>query len=111
MSPEKLQILLHFGRIVNFLYYIIFVTIFVVSGLTEFFRKSKQILNYILIFSFTPRIVTIASRSALCANEEVKKLKHNHLINEKCMELRKNKDSGEKRQKNDENKARFSSFS
>ena len=97
MNPEKLQILLHFGRIVNFLYYIIFVTICVVNELIEF-------------FSFTPRIVTIASRSALCANEEVKKLKHNHLINEKCMELRKNKDSGEKRQKNDENKARFSYF-
>ncbi|PAV58320.1 hypothetical protein WR25_14713 [Diploscapter pachys] len=70
----------------------------------------QQLVDEVVKTNFTPRIVTIASRSALCANEEVKKLKHNHLINEKCMELRKNKDSGEKRQKNDENKARFSSF-
>lgn len=39
---------------------------------------------------FQPRIVTCASRGTLCVNEEVKKLKLNHLINEKCMELRKN---------------------
>lgn len=39
---------------------------------------------------FQPRVVTCGSRGNLCVNDEVKKLKLNHLINEKCMELRKN---------------------
>ncbi|CAP35860.1 Protein CBR-CHL-1 [Caenorhabditis briggsae] len=59
---------------------------------------------------FQPRVVTCSSRGNLCVNEEVKKLKLNHLINEKCMELRKNgtsdkdkkqktEDGGEKKKK------------
>lgn len=61
-------------------------------------------------YRFKPRLVTIASRQALCANENVQKLKINHLINEKCMELRKNCGSCAKKSKTNENKVRRYSF-
>ncbi|EGT34656.1 hypothetical protein CAEBREN_18601 [Caenorhabditis brenneri] len=52
---------------------------------------------------FQPRVVTCGSRGTLCVNDEVMKLKLNHLINEKCMELRKNGTSEkEKKQKTEE---------
>lgn len=45
--------------------------------------------NTITRFRFAPRVITAASRQSLCANENVRRLKFSHLINEKCMELRK----------------------
>uniref|UniRef100_A0A1I7TMF7 DNA 5'-3' helicase n=1 Tax=Caenorhabditis tropicalis TaxID=1561998 RepID=A0A1I7TMF7_9PELO len=52
---------------------------------------------------FRPRVVTCGSRGTLCVNSEVTKLKLNHLINEKCMELRKNGMSDQdKKQKTEE---------
>ncbi|VDM59257.1 unnamed protein product [Angiostrongylus costaricensis] len=52
-----------------------------------------QVLNELkktsCIRRFLPRVVTAISRQTLCANENVRRLKYSHLINEKCMELRK----------------------
>ena len=50
----------------------------------------EQLIDELGKTRFLPRVVTCSSRGNLCVNEEVKKLKLNHLINEKCMELRKN---------------------
>uniref|UniRef100_A0A8R1HMI6 DNA 5'-3' helicase n=2 Tax=Caenorhabditis japonica TaxID=281687 RepID=A0A8R1HMI6_CAEJA len=54
----------------------------------------EQLVEELAKTRFRPRVVTCASRGTLCVNEDVKKLKLNHLINEKCMELRK-KESGD----------------
>ncbi|KAK5980252.1 ATP-dependent DNA helicase chl-1 [Trichostrongylus colubriformis] len=48
-----------------------------------------QLLEELHKTRFSPRIVTAASRQILCVNEDVTKLKFSHLINERCMELRK----------------------
>ncbi|KAJ1349516.1 hypothetical protein KIN20_005098 [Parelaphostrongylus tenuis] len=48
-----------------------------------------QLLDELKKTRFSPRIVTAVSRQTLCTNEIVRRLKHSHLINEKCMELRK----------------------
>ncbi|CAB3403194.1 unnamed protein product [Caenorhabditis bovis] len=69
----------------------------------------EQLLEELAKTRFRPRVVSCASRSTLCVNEQVTKLKLNHLINEKCMELRKNKlkePIGEKKSKNDEGKCK-----
>lgn len=63
----------------------------------------EQLIDELGKTRFQPRVVTCSSRGNLCVNEEVKKLKLNHLINEKCMELRKNGTSGkDKKQKTEE---------
>ncbi|CAD6196630.1 unnamed protein product [Caenorhabditis auriculariae] len=62
----------------------------------------EQLVEELKKTRFRPRIVTCSSRGTLCTNENVRKLKLNHLINEKCMELRRNKPSGEKKAKNNE---------
>ncbi|GMR42008.1 hypothetical protein PMAYCL1PPCAC_12203, partial [Pristionchus mayeri] len=48
-----------------------------------------QILQELGKTRFRPRVVSLASRSILCVNEEVVALKNNSLVNERCMELRK----------------------
>ncbi|CAI2348275.1 unnamed protein product [Caenorhabditis sp. 36 PRJEB53466] len=62
----------------------------------------EQLIEELAKTRFQPRVVTCASRGTLCVNENVKKLKLNHLINEKCMELRKNGSAGEKKQKTED---------
>ncbi|KAK6739707.1 hypothetical protein RB195_008292 [Necator americanus] len=49
----------------------------------------EQLLDELKKTRFAPRVVTAASRQTLCANDSVRHLKFSHLINEKCMELRK----------------------
>ncbi|CAJ0600257.1 unnamed protein product [Cylicocyclus nassatus] len=49
----------------------------------------EQLLDELKKTRFAPRVVTAASRQTLCANENVRRLKFSHLVNEKCMELRK----------------------
>ncbi|CAI4230534.1 unnamed protein product [Auanema sp. JU1783] len=63
----------------------------------------EQLVDELYKTDFKPRIVTIGSRQVLCVNEAVQKLKVGHLINEKCMELRKN-GSGSSKKAADENK-------
>lgn len=59
----------------------------------------EQLVDELAKTRFQPRVVTCSSRGNLCVNEDVKKLKLNHLINEKCMELRKNGGSSDKDKK------------
>ncbi|EYC25891.1 hypothetical protein Y032_0011g1444 [Ancylostoma ceylanicum] len=61
----------------------------------------EQLLDELKKTRFAPRVVTAASRQALCANENVRRLKFSHLINEKCMELRKGCSAEGKRSKID----------
>ncbi|KAE9420189.1 hypothetical protein Angca_005650, partial [Angiostrongylus cantonensis] len=56
-----------------------------------------QILDELKKTRFFPRVVTAISRQTLCSNENVHRLKYSHLINEKCMELRKTCNEKEKR--------------
>ncbi|KAK6029204.1 DEAD2 domain protein, partial [Ostertagia ostertagi] len=49
----------------------------------------EQLMDELKKTRFSPRVVTAASRQTLCVNEDVKRLKFSHLINERCMELRK----------------------
>ncbi|WKY00801.1 hypothetical protein Q1695_015100 [Nippostrongylus brasiliensis] len=49
----------------------------------------EQLLAELKKTRFHPRVVTAASRQTLCVNEKVHQLKFSHLINERCMELRK----------------------
>ncbi|VDL77240.1 unnamed protein product [Nippostrongylus brasiliensis] len=49
----------------------------------------EQLLAELKKTRFNPRVVTAASRQTLCVNEKVHQLKFSHLINERCMELRK----------------------
>uniref|UniRef100_A0A915BZN0 Helicase ATP-binding domain-containing protein n=2 Tax=Parascaris univalens TaxID=6257 RepID=A0A915BZN0_PARUN len=62
----------------------------------------QQFASEILKTRFRARIVTVGSRQALCVNDVVRSLKHSHLINEKCDELRQKKNAN-KRQKADQN--------
>ncbi|CAI5446543.1 unnamed protein product [Caenorhabditis angaria] len=69
----------------------------------------EQLIEELEKTRFRPRIVTCAARGTLCVNQDVQKLKLNHLINEKCMELRKNSGGGgEKKAKETEEKSRKS---
>ncbi|RCN47764.1 DNA repair helicase [Ancylostoma caninum] len=61
----------------------------------------EQLLDELKKTRFAPRVITAASRQALCANENVRRLKFSHLINEKCMELRKGCSTEGKRAKID----------
>nr|CDJ97591.1 DEAD2 domain containing protein [Haemonchus contortus] len=61
----------------------------------------EQLIDELKKTRFKPRIVTAASRQTLCANKDVTKLKFSHLINERCMELRKGCASEGKRMKLD----------
>ncbi|PIO71845.1 DNA repair helicase [Teladorsagia circumcincta] len=49
----------------------------------------EQLMDELKKTRFSPRVVTAASRQTLCVNEDVRRLKFSHLINERCMELRK----------------------
>ncbi|KAK0423304.1 hypothetical protein QR680_008071 [Steinernema hermaphroditum] len=65
----------------------------------------EQFLEEIRKTSFEPRVVQLASRQALCVNEEVRSLKNLNLMNERCLEMRKAKNSSQKTSKIDEEPA------
>ncbi|TKR64058.1 hypothetical protein L596_024654 [Steinernema carpocapsae] len=60
----------------------------------------EQLLEEIRKTSFNPRVVQLASRQALCVNEDVRSLKNLNLMNERCMEMRKSSNAS-KAQKTD----------
>uniref|UniRef100_A0A1I7YSE8 Helicase ATP-binding domain-containing protein n=1 Tax=Steinernema glaseri TaxID=37863 RepID=A0A1I7YSE8_9BILA len=62
----------------------------------------EQFLEEIRKTSFEPRVVQLASRQALCVNEEVRSLKNLSLMNERCLEMRKAKSSSQKASKIDD---------
>lgn len=62
-------------------------------------------------FADDVRVVSLASRQNMCVNEAVKALKVTSLVNEKCLEMQKNKGSKSKAEKEEGQKKKKKSGS